>query len=63
MPKNLTVKKIVTSKNFNYSNNDTSLNFSLNVDTSEQPKRFKNLLLLALQDLEEIISKLERKSN
>ena len=56
-------KKIVTSKNLSYINNDTSLNFNLNVDTSEQPKKFKSLLLLALDDVEKIIVSLERQDS
>lgn len=50
------VQRITTSKSFNYQKNDCSLNFSLNIDNSSQPRDFLIILKLAIKDVEEIIA-------
>lgn len=48
----------ITNRTFNYSKNGITLGFALRVDIKDQLKNFKELLLKALEDVEQEINKL-----
>lgn len=54
---NIIEKGSVVKKEFNYKKNECSLNFTLRVDVKQQLKDFKDLLVLALKEVDEEITK------
>ena len=63
MPKNNKplVRNNTESKNFSYSKGDVSLNFTLRIDVQTQLSDFKELMLVALDDVSAELNRLKGK--
>lgn len=49
------IKSLISRKEFTYSKKGVSLNFNLRTDNSSELKAFKDCLLEALKDIDEIL--------
>ena len=48
-------KSIITRKEFSYSKKGTNLNFNLRVDNSSELKAFKDCMIEAIRDIDELL--------
>ena len=55
--KNIVQKQTVETKQFNYSKNKMHLDFTVRVDIKNDMKDFRDLLLRAIEDIEEELKK------
>lgn len=49
------IRELKTTKRFDYVNEEVSLGFSLNIDNSSGLRKFRKLLEMAIQDIDEIL--------
>lgn len=55
-PKNVLQVSLSSLQSFSYKYGDCSLVYSLTVDTMDQPKKYREILLQGIKDLDELIA-------
>jgi hypothetical protein len=54
--KNIVVRNLVTRREFKYSKNNCNLNFTLDIDKKDEIKDFRQCLVEAMKDMDELLN-------